>query len=622
MPNNSTSTSSLDSLEVAQRVADEVTSYRQMRIRWERTWYDNDFFDDGFHFRYVSRNTGRIIDKTNASNAPTKMRAIPKASKQIRGIANLLVGTNPHPVIYPEQMLASNFPTPEAFAEAKKEAIEIAKKRGNWLNKEWDQEEVYDKAVEMIILAAKQSVAYLKVMPDPVNGGIKCVTRDGFDVFLLPTIKDIDQSPVVAESVAVPIQEIWNNELYDERVRLSVSPDNKFSGSAIKDAYLRTRFGLALQGVSTGTAIKNEAFIREYLNEENTARIKKQKDADIVLRGKKKGDPVTRQVVTTLDGKPLYDHYTTLSIYPYAPFRFEPGYMYQVSQIERFIPANKSLDAVVSRIEGFLHTMVTGIWAKRKTEGFRITNQYGGQVVEYDNDPPINIPSANVPPFVFQFIGLLNSFIEEQGLSVNTLAQIPTGVKAFRAIESLKESELNNLQIPLKQFQKTMKRVAQLYLEYADDFMVSPKMISGEDSSDPESYQVIGQRAFDLRNELKVPNDGLVPINKKAPIKIEIENGAAFTEEGRKSQMLELIQTLMPLFQTGSLPPEFLKLLATELMDTFKVGSLQEMTQALENLQAVGDVSQDDIEKIKIAMLEVMKDVTGQPEGGQDVPQM
>lgn len=619
-------TASMDSIVAAKELADMISTVQQLRIRYERNWYDNGFFDDGYHFRYVSQNTGRVIDKTNSSNSPSKMRAIPKASKQIRGIANLLVGTNPHPVIYPERVLKQAYIDQngqldeQAYQAARENAKQVAKKSGHWLNKEIDDDEVMDKATDMIIIAAKQSIAYLKIVPDSIKEDIIVVTRDAFDVYLWPMVKDIDDSPFVAESVAVPVQEIWNNELYNEEVRMQVQPDNKFSGNSIKDAYLRSKFGVSLTSANTGTVIKTEGFIREYLNKDNYNRIAEQEDAEIVLAGKKMGDPIIRQIVTTLDGKPLYDHYTTLTLYPYAPFRFEPGYMYQVSQIERFIPSNKSLDAVVSRLEGFLHTMVTGMWAKRKGEGFRITNQYGGQIVEYDQQPPTAIPQASPPQFVFQFINLLNSFIEEQGLSVNTLAQIPSGVKAFKAIESLKESELNNLQIPLKQFQKTMKRVAQLYLQYGADYFTKPREVPEEDQSEPDYYDVIGERAFNTRKQMGMSVEGMVPIKKDAPIKIEVENGAAFTEEGRKSQMLELITTIAPFVQSGMLPPEFVKLMLTELVDTFKVGTLQEMMDSLEGIQMPEGMSEDDIQKIKIAMLEVMKDTTGAQEvGGENV---
>jgi hypothetical protein len=546
------------------------------------------------------------------------MRAIPKASKQIRGIANLLTSTRPHPVLYPERKLLSAFNGDvELWQQAKKMAMEIAKKQSHWLNNEMDDDEVIDKLTEIIILTCKNSVAFLKITPDPLNEAIIAKVRDAFDVYLLPTIKDIDDSPIIAESVATNLNDVLDNPLYSDSGKRAVVQDNLLAESRIKDAYLRQRFGTSLSDAKTGTTIINEAYIREALSEDNYEVIKAQKDADLILSGKKMGQPIIRQIVCTQLGATLYDHYTTLSMYPYADFRLEPGYMYQVSQIERFIPANKSLDAVMSRLEGFIHTMVTGIWAKKRGEGFKITNQYGGQVVEYDNTPPVNVPSASFPNQVFNFIALLNGFIEEQGLTMNTLAQVPTGVKAFKAIESLKQSELNNLQISLSQLHKTVKRIAKIYLEYGDDYFVKPHEVPQESKEDYDYFDVIGQSAYKKREDLGISNEGLVPIKKDAKIKIEVDNNAAYTEEGKRSQLLDLMNTLAPLFAQNILPPDVLKLMAQELLDSFKVGSLQEVLESLDTMQPQASFTDQDIAKVKLAVLQVMNDLKGK---GQAIP--
>ena len=42
------------------------------------------FFDDGFHFRYLSKTTGKILDQSQSAKLGMPERAIPKASRQIR----------------------------------------------------------------------------------------------------------------------------------------------------------------------------------------------------------------------------------------------------------------------------------------------------------------------------------------------------------------------------------------------------------------------------------------------------------------------------------------------------------------------------------------------------------
>src|SRR3990167_7270052 len=77
---------------------------KDARMPFERRWYDNNFFDDGKHFRYLSRTQNKIVDASESQSLYTPLRAIPKASKQIRGVANLLLSYDPVPIVYPERV--------------------------------------------------------------------------------------------------------------------------------------------------------------------------------------------------------------------------------------------------------------------------------------------------------------------------------------------------------------------------------------------------------------------------------------------------------------------------------------------------------------------------------------
>ena len=54
-------TSAVETKDIGQMVEEmRLLAYGQRRV-FERRWYDNNFFDDGFHFRYLSRTTNKII---------------------------------------------------------------------------------------------------------------------------------------------------------------------------------------------------------------------------------------------------------------------------------------------------------------------------------------------------------------------------------------------------------------------------------------------------------------------------------------------------------------------------------------------------------------------------------
>ena len=96
-------TNQVETKDVGQMVEElRLLAYSGRRV-FERRWYDNNFFDDGFHYRYLSRTTNKIVDLSERATIYTPQRAIPKASRQIRGVANLLVSQDPTPAVYPEE---------------------------------------------------------------------------------------------------------------------------------------------------------------------------------------------------------------------------------------------------------------------------------------------------------------------------------------------------------------------------------------------------------------------------------------------------------------------------------------------------------------------------------------
>src|SRR3990167_6483302 len=104
------STSGLNKDQIGMDVDDMMARAKEQRWSFERRWYDNNFFDDGFHFRYMSRTQNKIVDLSQASTIWAPMRSIPKASRQIRGVSNLLSSRKFVPIIYPEKVSSVQFP--------------------------------------------------------------------------------------------------------------------------------------------------------------------------------------------------------------------------------------------------------------------------------------------------------------------------------------------------------------------------------------------------------------------------------------------------------------------------------------------------------------------------------
>lgn len=617
-------TSEVPTKSIAQAIEDMKSLAEGQRKTFARHWYDNNFFDDGHHFRFISRTTGRIVDLSEKATLYAPKRAIPKASRQIRGMANLLLSTEPTPIIYPEKVTHVNYPSAEEYKLALDESKMVAKRTGHWIEEEWKAQDLRMKLAQMVLLAMKNCVSYIQIWPDPVEEAIKTQVYDAFDIYLVGNLTSIYDSPFIGKEVPKTIKEIKANENFDEEQLEKIHPDNKYASDEIKEAYLASKFGTEGRGSdAAATLLLKEWFIKEYINKDNMAAIRKSEQGGDILKDKGIGDPVLRQVFTA--GQIwLRDEYVNLPDYPFVDFRLEPGRIYQTSLMERFINANKSLDSVMSRVESFIHTMTVGAYMKRRGENFKLSNVSGGLVAEYDGTPPIQMEMTPLPAHVFRFIELLNSFIEEQGVTTTALGKIPKGVKAWGAIESLKASEFANLRISLDQLNDTIKRISEKMLDIADRHFVTPQTILRLERGEPDYFDVVGQQGVKARKKIKEEvARGTVPLKKEYRVNIQIEAGLGYTEEGKKGRMMEIANFVLGLAQAQQVSPEVVSEIVKQLLEVYKFGPTADLMEALDKMPGGEEeeekFSSQQKEEIKVAFLEVIRDL--KQAGGQEEPQ-
>lgn len=613
-------TSRYEMKDMGQVVDSMMTTAQNGRRNFEKKWYDNNFFDDGHHFRYLSRLQNKIVDLSEKASLYSPMRSIPKASRQIRGVSNLLNSQDYIPVIYPEKVEKANFdqqtdqqtgqPVQNSeYEQALKKSKNLAKRVGHWVTEEFKNQDIRSKMSLMTILSAKNYISYLQIMPDAEKEKIVTLVRDAFDVYLMGEVNEIEDSPYVIIAHPKNIAEIKANEMFDEDQRAKLNPDNRQANSEIKEAYMKGKFGREFNDDASATVILKEAYIKEHINEDNIKRIQKQDDAGEILKDRKYGDVVIRQSYTAGNIE-LYDKYTDLPGYPIVDFRFEPGAMYGISMIERFIPANKSLDVILSRIERYTNSQPLGVISKRQGENYKISNVAGGQIVEYKSVPPTFQSQQNLPPSIFEYINLLNSFIEEQGVSTSTLGQIPAGVKAAKAIESLKESEFANLIIAQRQYKNTIKKIAEKFMDYADKYFVTPQTVYYMEKGEPTYFDIVGKSGMDKRAGLKVPVEGdVTPISKEYRVDIEVQSGLAYTQEGKKAAAKELGDYMIQLAQLGMIPPQAMNKYLQVLLETYQFGPTSDIVQDMEDFQKEGQMSDPQMKKLQVALAQVLKDV-------------
>lgn len=591
---------------IADQVSRYFTMYSNQRRSFVRRWYENNFFDDGQHFRYVSRLTGKIIDQSEVSS-DLPMRAIPKASRQIRGIANLLSSLEPTPVVYPEKTNKSAFPDPNEYLQSQQIAKNIAMRTGHWLQEEFKKQELKEKIIQMIILTCKHGVSFLQVWPDAVDEKIRSEVYDAFDIYLDGTLTSIYNSPAIVKAVPEQIKRIQANELFDPQAVERLSPDNKYASDEVKQAYMSSLYNNGQENENAATLILKEAFMKEYLNENNYQEAKALSEKTGAMEGKKMGDVMIRHVFEA-GGEKLMDEYVDLSEYPIVDLRLEPGRIYQTPLIERFIPANKSLDVAASRIERWMNTMVVGTWLTRDGEDLQITNIPGGQKVSYKQTPPVQSTIQPLPNTVFNFITMLEGIIEEQGASTSALGKLPEGVKSGVAIESIKSTEYDNLKISTDMLKQTVRRIGNRMLDIADKYFLNAQTVYYMENGEPNYFDIMGQRGVKFRQANNMPVGEVIPIKGDSYVDIQIESGAGFTQQGKKETAQQVIQFMTQLAAQNLLTTDVVKMVVQKALEMYQFGSTQEIMEAFDTGSQSAPITEEQMTQMKIAMLQAMKD--------------
>lgn len=477
----------------------------------------------------------------------------------------------------------------------------------------------------------RNSASFMQFWYDSEAEKIKGQVYDAFDIDVLGNYQDIEMVPFIGKCIPRLTADIQSDEKFDEEIRMKVLSDNKLAASEIKEAYLRTKFGHEGKGVGSETSLQYEYFIKERLTDENWGRLIEQEDADLIGKGKSKGDIVVRQVFAA-GGQTLGDKYIPGKEYPFVDFRMEPGAIWQTPQIERFIPQNKSIDDVLTRVERHINSNPMGIWTRQKGESFEISNSSNAYVVEYEGRPPQNVQTSPMPADPFNLITMQERFMEEQGVTTSALAQLPPGVKAGVAIDSLKASELSNLTTNQKMLKKTIEKMACKILYLADTYIMSSREVSYDDGGETEYFDVIGKQGADIRqNRLQeqLPEKTIV-IDSSDRVRIEVETGPGYTVEGKRANMLDLSNFFMAMAKEGLVNPEAMRIVIEKLLDTYQFGATSEFLEEYDKFKTSSGqaVDQQTLDKIKLSVAEVIRDLQGgagaqakpQPEVSQQLP--
>lgn len=514
------------------RVIDNLKKSKQNLItKWmvSRAFYENNHFTLGELDK--SGNVVKISGKK-------PYREIPLATDQIDGMRNMLLANKPEPYIYPDDRISTiQEIDDQKFREAVDREISVWGKAIEYL---LDEEIKLKLRLKTLIKhTLLYSTAYLQVFHD---GDRYCMEAyDVFDISIYPTIKRIDDYPYLVKHVAKPLSAIKISGEYDEvdfkalEERLT---ENRYFSDEFKNNFYTSKFGYA----DPKTVVIDELYCVE-------------KDG-LAIYSYIGGELIRAQAPDE----------TKLSRIPFSMFLSgeEP---YEFAPIEKFIPLNKTLDVLVTKLERRVKRLDGGRLAIQASEPIKTITTKDGEFVRYKKKAPVPLPEENYPSTLINLVGVLQQLFSSLGVNVAvSSAGIPKGIEAWRAIESLKQADYGKMENLTQNLGECLTEATEKLIELVAVTETTPRSIIIPKTR--EKVSIVGSAGSEMATE------GTLVFDPQMRLKVVIESGLTHTPEAKRQLIMELVGS-------GLLPKE----LAIEML---KIGNTREIMEKLNQEMVAG----------------------------------
>lgn len=523
-------------------------------------WMINRGFYENSHFTI-----GELDKQGNVVKISGKKpyREIPMATDQIDGMRNMLLANKPEPYIYPDDRIVSD-----------------AELTDQELRDKIDQEiSVWGKAVEYILeeeIKLKYilktltkntllySTSFLQVYRESEK--YKMEPYDVFEISIYPTIKRIDDYPYMVKHIAKPIKALklagrYKEINFDElKQRLT---ENRYFADEMKNSLYAGKYGYA----DPDTVVIDELYVTE-----------------------EKGEAIYSYIGNELIDAQSAEE-TKLKSHPFSMFLSgeEP---YEMAPIEKFIPLNKTLDVLITKLERRVKRLDGGRLAIQSSEPIKIMKTNDGEFVRYKRNAPTPLPEENYPSTLINLIGVLRDLFNSLGVTAAVSASgIPNGVEAWRAIESLKQSDYGKMENMTQNLSECLTEITEKLIELISVTEVTPRNIVIPKTN--ERIKIVGSAGKDLAP------DGTLVFSPNKRLKVVIESGLTHTPEAKRELVIQMVQG-------GLLPKEV-------ALDMLKVGNTREIMDKLmaESTAGKSIVDMPDFQvlpkRLQIAIIQYLK---------------
>jgi hypothetical protein len=603
---------------------DQLKSYKK---HWEPRWYLSQAFYEGVHFTYPKKDATGNWQRRNEFGKNKVIREIPKAKKQLDSIRNLILKLKQRPVVYPDSniILADN--VDPIKQEQEKDAAELqARYVDHYMNQVM---KLARHKKKLIRYAELYHVAYIQILND--NGKKEFAVYDPFEISIFPTISNINEYPMLAKHVSHRFEDLVGNDLYDQEAigklqrTAAGNGSGQYSGSIYKDSYMRERYGNAPKdnvlvdelyqivkvNTADGQVVDNEEQFQADFAAQNPAVQNEDGTMGEAPTAPEMKEEERLRVRAYIGTEKVRDEITNLSKIPISMFVWGDE-AYSTSIMEDLMPLNKAYDIFMSKLEHKAKKLDTGRIVMQKSEDAKILTTNDGEFMRYKRFKPEMMDEAGVPNAFMEAVNMIESDMKELGVAMTSAAGLPTGVEAWRAIESLKEADASSIGTQLDNLNECLTDLTEKLTEMMAYDMTEEENVQMKDANGQmQTYRVVGKRGADIMTQGGgAMNANTIVLDPSRTTLVEIESDLTWTKEGQRYFVLDLVKE-------GILPKE-------TALETLKFGNTKDVVAKLIQEASYGK-SMIDMPDFQVLPDELKKQIltilsNGAPQGGSAIP--
>lgn len=514
-------------------------------LDWQ--WFQYDLWVSGNHFAKWDKNTQQIISSPRVTGS--QRIAVNKIYTTLRGVRSWVLQNQPKADV-----------TPYNYTD---ESIDVVAQLNQYLGYLHDRLRLRYQLRASMWHALKYSVGYWQVLWDQEKQEIIVNVVDPYDLYWDPTARTEAEARFVILCVRRNIEDMKDDPMYKDVKWDEIAADNNLASSPLKARIMQHDRGAASPSgdkKGDGTVIVKEYWYKESVDEEveeesegevKKSKVRKQK----IMLCTRIGDKIVRGPDDTgLDRLPFFTLHSDI----------EPLSLYGTGWVKNLVPINRLLDRLESSAAEYNDLVNKGRFIADKGHGVRIISNEHGQVIEKKAGKEVT--AVPVPPLSAQLdmqIQRANRYIEDIGsLHDASLGRVPSGAKSGVAIEALQEGDSNTLSELSENTELFLENVYEYILSLAaQKYQFAKQIVTTTTTGEKQVMTVIGEDAGSKP-------EGALVIPKKIIVDVKISSWLAYTAEGRRMAVKDLV-TLIP-----NMPPEF-------ILEAYQTGNIADIVKKI-----------------------------------------